>query len=44
VVCVGSYAGLGCCGVDAIWDMCAFLLGLFVVVVSFGIVVYFLFP
>jgi hypothetical protein len=43
VVWVGSYTGLWCCGVDAIGDMWAFLLGLYVVVVSFGIVVYVLF-
>jgi hypothetical protein len=43
VVWVGSYAGLWCCGVDAIGDIWAFLLGLFVVVVSFAFVEYFLF-
>jgi hypothetical protein len=44
MVWLGSYAGLCCCGVDAIGDMWAFLLWLFVVVVSFAFVEYFLFP
>ena len=43
MVWVGSYTGLWCCGVDAIGDMWAFLLGHFVVVVSFVFVEYFLF-
>ena len=44
MVWVGSYAGLWCCGVDAIGDMCNFLLGIFVVVIFFAFVEYFLFP
>ncbi len=43
MVWVESYAGLWCCGVDAIGDMWAFLMGLFAIADSFAFVEYFFF-